>query len=70
MPGPRGAGILPAACNSQVSREAKGIFQSHLPHADASERGAACSGNLNREAQTGMANGKRVPAIFKTASKK
>jgi len=21
MPGPRGAGILPAACNSQVSRE-------------------------------------------------
>jgi len=26
MPGPRGAGILPAACNSQVSREANTLL--------------------------------------------
>ena len=29
MPGPRGAGILPAAWNSQVSREGVIIFRHH-----------------------------------------
>jgi hypothetical protein len=40
----------------------------HLIRRTRRKRGAACSGNLNREAQTGMANGKRVPAIIKTGS--
>ena len=66
---PEGRDLFPKGPDEEnENEETKGIFHSHLPHADASECGAACSGNLTREAQTGMANGKRVPAIIKAGS--